>query len=89
MIKLTEAERLFLTSPYRSFWGVPLSSVYHRPEFWSLRKKGVIDIEDQSRPWRNQPSFYLVLTPAGKKVWDEINGTGVEAGDHPRHLPQV
>ena len=73
MIELTEAERQFLTSPYRSLWGVHISSVIHRPEFWSLRKKGLIDIEDQGRPWRNQPSFYLVLTEAGKEAWKEIN----------------
>jgi hypothetical protein len=74
MVELTPDERAFLTSPYRSLWGVHISSVYHRPEFWSLRKKGLIDIEDQGRPWRNQPSYYLVLTEAGKAAWKEING---------------
>jgi hypothetical protein len=86
-MELTEAERAFLTSPYQSLWGVHVSSVYHRPELWSLIKKGVIVLEDQSRPWRNQSSLYLVLTPAGKEVWETINGDRVENRDHKSHLP--
>lgn len=88
-LALTPEERTFLTSPYQTLWDIHISSVYHRPELWSLIKKGVIILEDQSRPWRNQPSLYLVLTPAGKKVWEEINGSRVEARDHPGHLPAV
>ena len=84
--ELTETERKFLTSPYCSPWGFHISNVYHRPELWSLIKKGVIVLEDQSRPWRNQPSFYLVLTPTGQAIWDEINKR-VEAGDHESYLP--
>jgi hypothetical protein len=74
VVELTDAERQFLTSPYQSLWGVHVSSCHHRPELWSLIKKGIIVLEDQGRPWRNQPSCYLVLTPLGKEVWKEING---------------
>lgn len=74
-IALTEAERKFLTGPHHALWGVHVSCVYHRPEFWSLVKKGLIVLEDQQRvPAKNKPSFFLVLTPLGREVWKEING---------------
>jgi hypothetical protein len=74
MVDLTPDERQFLTSPYQSFWGVHVSSVCHRPELWSLIKKGLIVLEDQQRvPAKNKPSFFLVLTEAGKAAWREIN----------------
>lgn len=73
-MELTEGEREILTGP---IWGVHVSTVYHRPEFHSLMKKGLLTYENQSR-WADKPSFFLVLTPAGKalreKIKEESNG---------------
>jgi hypothetical protein len=69
MIELIEGEREILMGP---IWGVHISSVYHRPEFRSLMKKGLLTYENQSR-WPYKPSFFLVLTDAGKALREEIN----------------
>ena len=68
--ELTEGEREILMGP---IWGVHVSSVHHRPEFHSLMKKGLLTSENQSR-WAHKPSFFLVLTSAGKALREEING---------------
>lgn len=71
MIALSDSERDFLMG---LLWGVHVSCVYHRPELWSLIDKGLIVLEDQQRvPAKNKPSFFLVLTPAGKALREEIN----------------
>jgi hypothetical protein len=65
---LTDDERTMLTG---YIWGVHVSNVYYRPEFHSLMKKGLLIYENQSR-WVYKPSFFLVLTPAGKALREEI-----------------
>jgi hypothetical protein len=69
--ELTPAELEILLGP---IWGVHVSSVYHRPEFHNLMKKGLLTYENQSR-WPYKPSFFLVLIPAGKELLKEINMT--------------
>jgi len=44
-----------------------VSAVFHRPEYRSLREKGLIDLEDQGRVWW-KPSYYVVRTQAGKDL---------------------
>jgi len=69
-MELTKGERELLLGP---IWGVHVSSVFHRPEFHSLMAKGLLTYENQSR-WVYKPSFFLVLTEAGKALREEING---------------
>jgi len=45
-VDLTEAERKMLMGPVG---GVHVTMVWHRAEFHSLQRKGLIDTKDQSR----------------------------------------
>jgi len=44
-----------------------VSAVFHRPEYRSLREKGLIDLEDQGRVWY-KPSYYVVRTEVGNRL---------------------
>jgi len=69
--KLTKEELALLKD---ACCGLHVSCVFHRPEYLSLTKKGLITLEDQARVWW-KPSYYVVRTQAGKDLLAKLKET--------------